>query len=548
MKYRISVIKRLIPLTKGFCVFLVPSFFFGIVILAINYVPQILYKVFIEDVITGGKAQMLYVVVGGYLGVFIVKTLIGYLDGFVSHKFESKLTLKLKKTILDTYWELPVGEYRLLSVSDMKMRIEDESESLLAFTRKQSINLFPFYINFFVLSIVVLIIDYRLAFFAFLCIPVTILVDTALSKREGILNAGNRQNTQRMTSWLKTSLQGWREVKAHNAQASQINHFESYLSYFASYFEKWINYWAARVLVIPKIKNVLFMKFGLYFFGGLLVLKKQLLIGDLLMFAIYYETLSNAINSISSCDAELQSERVHIDNVFELINKHTEVKKIKGNIGSINNIAFKEVCFSYPETNANVINYMSFVINKGECVGVVGRSGRGKSTLIKLITGVLRPTNGQVLISGKEMNDATFDSLNKNIACVMQDSQLINASIRDNLLFGNPLATDVDMMSACEKAGVRGFIDELPNGLETIIGEKGIKLSGGQRQRLILARIFLKNADVYIFDESTSNIDPRSEQIIQKAICEMAKNKIIIIVSHRKSMISLCDRIIDLGA
>lgn len=164
-------------------------------------------------------------------------------------------------------------------------------------------------------------------------------------------------------------------------------------------------------------------------------------------------------------------------------------------------------------------------ITKGERIAITGKSGCGKTTLLKLLTGIIQPTQGRILFSGVDVRDIDLSEMHKRIGFVMQENMLFNVSIRENLLYGKSNATDDDLREACQKACIYDFIQSLPEKYETIIGEKGIKLSGGQKQRIVLARLFLRQVDIFIFDEATSAIDQYSESIIHDVIKTLGKIK-----------------------
>jgi len=211
-----------------------------------------------------------------------------------------------------------------------------------------------------------------------------------------------------------------------------------------------------------------------------------------------------------------------------------------------NSIALSNVSFSYPDTDKLILKDFNLSINKGERIAIVGKSGSGKTTLLKLITGMLDPTSGKVMFSGIDLKNIDMQVMHERIGFVMQENILFNTSIRENLFYGKNNACENELIEACKSAGIWKFIISLPEGLNTIIGEKGVKLSGGQRQRIVLARLFLQDVAVYILDEATSALDQFSENIVQDAINNIAKDKTIIVVAHRKSSIKLCDRVVHI--
>ena len=213
---------------------------------------------------------------------------------------------------------------------------------------------------------------------------------------------------------------------------------------------------------------------------------------------------------------------------------------------AIDSIEIENLSYHYPGQE-DLLKNVSLSIRWEERIAIVGKSGCGKTTLLKLLVGLLNPDEGRVLYSGIEINRIKISRLHKRIGFILQNSHLYNMSIKENLLLGNPNATKEELDDACRKACILDFIQGLSDGFDTVIGENGSKLSGGQRQRIALARAFLMDVDVYIFDEATSAIDQYSEKLINDAIANMSQDKIVIIVAHRESSIQLCNRVIRLG-
>ena len=288
------------------------------------------------------------------------------------------------------------------------------------------------------------------------------------------------------------------------------------------------------------------MQFVVYFLGGVLIYYGHITIGTLLVFSQYYAMLTEAVQTVVSTDTDLQINSVQYDKALaaceeEIIIDKTKIKEIPNC-----NLEFQQVTFRYPESNTDILKAFSMQIQQGERVGIVGESGKGKTTLLNLIVGLLQPTAGKILFGDKELSELDLRSVHKKVGFVLQENALFNTPIRENLLYGNENATVAEMREACEKACIRSYIEDLPEKYDTIVGEKGIKLSGGQKQRLILARLFLRDVDMFIFDEATSALDQHSENLIQNAIRSIGDDKTIIVVAHRESSLELCDRLIYL--
>ena len=510
--------------------------------MVLGFVNPLFYKIFIDDVILNGQFNKMFVVAGGYLGIFGISILIEYLKNYANYKLVNTTLYRVKLKIWQGFLKLPFAVYETSDIGDMKMRLDDDSNQVGNFASYQTIDYLISYVTLVISLVLLFIIDWRLALFSVITIPLTFWVDHLLSKRESNLNNSNRENDQKMSTWLHSSVQGWREIRTLNLEKSQERQFVRFLHNFALYFGKWINYWTARVLVIPKIKDEFLMQFGLYFVGGLLIMNGELKISNLLLFAMYYGVLSNAVQTVSSTDAELQSSEPYVNRLLESINKE-DCSAERGIIPDDTNvIELKDVSFTYHNNEKEIVSGLNLRIGKGEHVAITGKSGGGKTTLLKLITGMVEPTSGAVYFSGISLRDINLEVMHSRIGFIMQENVLFNTTIRENLLYGKENASELELRDACERACILSLIEGLPDGFESIIGERGIKLSGGERQRIVLARLFLRNVDIFIFDEATSALDQYSENIIYDTIKKVTKDKTIIIVSHRESSIELCDR------
>ncbi|MBR2988686.1 MAG: ATP-binding cassette domain-containing protein, partial [Clostridia bacterium] len=225
----------------------------------------------------------------------------------------------------------------------------------------------------------------------------------------------------------------------------------------------------------------------------------------------------------------------------KIVNKPDAVKvdKIDGVI------EFKNVTFSYDGTK-DVLKNLSFEVKKGESLAIVGPSGAGKTTIASLIPRFYDINDGEILIDGKSVKDYDLSSLRTNVGIVQQNVYLFYGTVKENILFGRPDATDEEVINAAKLAGAHEFIEKLEFGYDTICGERGIKLSGGQKQRIAIARVFLKNPPLLILDEATSALDNDSERLVQKSLDELAKNRTTITIAHRLTTIKKADRIIVL--
>jgi ABC-type bacteriocin/lantibiotic exporter with double-glycine peptidase domain len=425
---------------------------------------------------------------------------------------------------------------------DLKMRIDNDAEKLTDFANVQTIEFIKALITTVVSAVMLLSINAPLALFAICAIPLTFLIDYLVSVKEKRLIKTNRINEDSWQTWLLSSIQGWRTIKSLNLQKHEEAEYVSYAHNFALYFGRWITYWAARSIVIPKIKDEFLMRFAVYIIGGLLIMNGELSIGKLLIFAIYFDLLGKSAKTVSASNAELQANSPIYDRVLsELSNGKYLKRKRRRPIDTGGSIVIRDLVYAYPDREP-LFNNFSAEIRKGNKVAIIGKSGAGKTTLLKLLTGMLTPQSGQVLFNGEEVSTIDTRYLYSKFGVVMQETTLFNLSIRENLIFAKPLADQESIDRACKLACIDGFIKSLPNGYDTEIGERGVKLSGGQKQRLALARLLLRDVEVIFFDEATSALDQESEMAIFDTIYALGQEKTCIVISHRESAISKCER------
>ena len=281
-------------------------------------------------------------------------------------------------------------------------------------------------------------------------------------------------------------------------------------------------------------------------YGSYLILSHQITAGNFVSFVAALILLYTPIKGIGNSFSNVQVALMAMERVFELLQKQpvvldtpdaVELKDVCGEI------EFKDVAFEYV-SGKTVLENVNLHIQKGQTVALVGNSGGGKSTLISLLPRFYDVTKGQILLNGIDIRHYTLQSLRDKIAIVFQDNYLFNGTIRDNILLGKQNASDEEINQAVESAYVTDFLSDLPNGLDTQIGERGVLLSGGQKQRIAIARAFLKNAPIVILDEATSALDNKSEAMVQKAIDNLMADRTVIIIAHRLSTVRHADKIV----
>ena len=283
--------------------------------------------------------------------------------------------------------------------------------------------------------------------------------------------------------------------------------------------------------------------------GGIFMIKGLILPGDLVAYLLYVSTLIATIRRIIEFAEQFQRGMTGIERFLQIMDADIEIfdlpdsRQMEEPAGDIE---FKNVSFAYSDDKNVIFEHLNLHIRQGERVAIVGPSGGGKTTLCNLIPRFYDVTDGTILIDGEDIRNFTLKSLRENIGIVQQDVYLFSGSVYENIVYGRPDATIEEVREAAARAGADGFIEELPNGYDTYVGERGVKLSGGQKQRISIARVFLKNPRIIILDEATSALDNESEFAVARSLEALSRGRTTLTIAHRLSSIRNSDRILVL--
>ena len=271
-------------------------------------------------------------------------------------------------------------------------------------------------------------------------------------------------------------------------------------------------------------------------------------VGDILLVSLYFQQLRGNLGPLSRAISETGDIETAAERMVEILDIQPTVVDLPQaqTLLELKSIQFKNVSFQYPGKEAKILKNISFILNSGQTLALVGPSGVGKTTITKLLLRFYAPTSGKILINGEPIENFTQDSVRGLIGTVMQDVALFNETIEENLRFARPKATEEEIRSAAKTAHADIFIDKLPLNYKTLVGERGIKLSGGEKQRVAIARAILRDPQLIILDEATSSLDSRSEQFVQDGLHKLMSNKTAVVIAHRLSTVTHADKIIVL--
>jgi subfamily B ATP-binding cassette protein MsbA len=501
------------------------------------------YKV--SSLLEEGNAQMaLLVVVALVIATFFLKNLFGYLSMQHMMYLKNGVLTDLRKKMYKHIIELPVSFYSKRKKGDIMARILGDINEMQNsfFILLELIVREPLTIVFSLTAM--FYFSWQLSIFVLLFIPISGFLISSIGKRLKRQSFRAQQESGQLISTVEETLSGLKIVKSYNAE----NAFKKRFTDSADKILGLVNKIGLKNNLAGPLSEVLgiITIALLLWYGGKLVLIEKTIEGTTFIgfMALAYGILTPA-KAISKASYRVKNGIAAAERVFEILYHKDTMPDHKNAInlsGFENKIKLNKVSFKYE--NEYVLKEFSMTVKKGQCVALVGQSGSGKSTIANLLTRFYDVNDGTISIDENDIKSITKTSLRSQIGLVTQDSILFNNSIKNNLKIGNESATDKDIEEALKVANAWEFVKDLPDGIETNIGDSGNTLSGGQKQRLSIARAVLKNAPIMILDEATSALDTESERLVQQALENMMKNRTSVVIAHRLSTIQNADHII----
>ena len=396
-----------------------------------------------------------------------------------------------------------------------------------------------------IISLVILIkINGQMTLFVFFPVLVfAIIALKAFKYIRPIFRARGKINAE-VTGRLTETLNGIRVIKGFNAEEQEKIVFEKGVEELYNNVKKSLT--ATAFMTSSSTFLLGLASAGIMGMGGYFIMNNTMTYGEFISFTLFLGFMIAPIVQISNIGSQLTEAFAGLDRTEELMNipEENDIEKRFLKLNIINgNVSFKNVSFSY-NGQAEVLNSISFESLNGSVTALIGSSGSGKSTIAGLVMAFLNPTSGQVLIDGIDLSKVDLKSFRSQLGVVLQDDFLYEGTIKENILFSRPEATEKELLEAVKGAYVNEFTDRLVNGLNTVIGERGVKLSGGQRQRISIARALLAKPKIVILDEATSNLDTQSEAFIQKSLAVLMKDRTTFVIAHRLSTIQNADQIL----
>ena len=479
--------------------------------------------------------------------IYVIKAVGTYVMGYYGHVVGIRMQKDMRRDLFSKYQKLPFSYFDDHKTGDLLSRLTNDLQDVSELAHHGPENLFLAVLMFIGAFIILIRINVTLTLIMFAVIPVIILF-TVLTRRSMYAAMRNsRREMANVNSTLENSITGIRETKAYVAHHHEECKFavnNSLFAKFRSQSMRWIGIYSS---VMDFLTDFLYLI--VIFIGGIFMIRGKINAADFTAFLLYINMFLNPIHRFVTLFEQLQDGMSGFSRFYEIMNTEDEIDEGKIEISDISgDVRFENVTFSYTSPDSEdknaVISDLSINLKAGNTIALVGPSGGGKSTICNLIPRFYNVSSGRITIDGIDVMDITLDSLRRNIGMVSQNVFLFDGTIRDNIAYGAPDATDEQIVAAASKARIHDFICTLDKGYDTEVGERGVKLSGGQRQRIAIARVFLKNPKLLILDEATSALDNVTEQRIQEALEELSKGRTVIVVAHRLSTVKNADEIV----
>jgi ABC-type multidrug transport system fused ATPase/permease subunit len=483
-----------------------------------------------------------------YAAAIMVLTLlaggISFMNEYLSESLAQRIVYRIRVSIYRHLQDLSYSFYDRVDSGQIITRVTRDTENIGRLLGFALPNIIGSTATLIIVITILLTINLNLALIALALTPFIGIVSLSFNRFVRPLFERIWRETSDMSAMIQEAVSGFKVLKTLGAEEEMFKRFEAknreiYSIGMRSVFLSSLT-WPSLGLIIGVGSAVV------YWYGGLQTIMGSISLGQLVTFTMYLGMLVWPIMSIGFVLSRYAEAMVSARRIFEILDTEPEVKEKPDAIELKNvrgEVCFKNVVFGY-DKDKPILKGMSFTVKPGEKVALVGATGSGKSTVIKLIPRFYDPQEGCILIDGVDIRDVKISSLRRNIGIVHQDVFLFPTTIRENIAYGKPNATQDEIERAAKAARIHDFITSLPKGYDTVIGERGVTLSGGQRQRLAIARALLVNPSILILDDSTSSVDVETEKEIYESLKELVKNKTVFIVTQRLSTLKLSERII----
>lgn len=549
--FALDSIKRYMRFVKPYKMLLFLTIVIGILKFAIPLFLPWLLQIIIDDILlnegmsTEEKTSQLFTWIGIALVLFfVIRPPIEYYRQYFAQNLSNNILFDIRKDLYGHLQKLSLKYYANTRAGEVISRVINDVEQTKNFVMTGLMNLWLDLATILIVIAVMFTMDVKLTLVSLIALPFYAFSVKYFFGRLRSLTKERSQALAGVQSYLHERVAGMSIIKSFTLEKHEQKIFDETNGEFLNKALDHSRWNAKSFAVVNTITDMApLIVIG---YAGYQYLNDGLSIGILVAFYAYIERLYGPLRRLVSSSTTLTQSIASMDRMFELMDEKYEVQNKPNAMvlpAAKGKLQFDRVTFKYDKDGNTILNEVDFTIEPGQTVAFVGMSGGGKSTIVSLIPRFYDVTAGAVKIDDQNVKDVTIESLRSQIGIVLQDNILFSDSVKQNILMGNPHATDEEIVAAAKAANAHDFIMGLPEGYDTKVGERGVKLSGGQKQRVAIARVFLKNPPILVLDEATSALDLESEALIQDSLDRLAHERTTIIIAHRLSTITHADNI-----
>lgn len=481
------------------------------------------------------------------IALVLLEIFCNFYIAYFGHIMGAKMEADMRKDIFGHYQKLTFAFYDNQKVGHLLSRITSDLFDISELLHHGPEDLVISIIKIIGSFVILLMVNVKLALVAFAFIPVMALFAFYYNGKMKLAFKRNREKIADINSQIEDSLSGIRVVKSFANEKEEMKKFKVGNDNFVAAKKvsyKYMGIYNSGLGAMSTLITVVVLLAGVS-----MMLAGSVELTDLITFLLYINNFTDPVKKLVTFTEQFQNGYSGFERFLEILSIAPDIAD-KPDAVSVNQvkgeIEFRDVSFQYEDQTEKVLNHINLKVNAGDYMALVGPSGVGKTTLCSLIPRFYEVSSGAITIDGIDIRDMKLDDLRNNIGIVQQDVYLFAGTIMDNIRYGRPDATDEDVVRAAKNANAHDFIMSFPDGYHTDIGQRGVKLSGGQKQRLSIARVFLKNPPILIFDEATSALDNESEQVVQKSLEGLAKERTTFVIAHRLTTIQNAQKILVL--
>jgi len=513
-------------------------------LVATTFLPPAIVGVFVDEVIVGGSGGRLYLLLGALVAVYVVETLLKVIEIWAANRAVHRTVFRQRMRVFRSVQRLAWTELMHRAPGELLKRVEEDTEDLGGYLLQRIERIFNWCLVA-VGAVVCVSVSWRLSVAGTVLTVTVWMLGRWFKRKATVRGEAFRVALGKWSAWLHESLLGWREVRLLAGENAQNAKMAAWLRRVdrlrgAQFTFKFLQ------MTMGRVQENYVSQAALYLLGGLLIFLGTMTLGGLIAFIRYFAHVLRAIDKINSLNVLLGGMLAPLQRSFE-VSGWMRIPPLRARLDQREpaDVDLREVSLSY-EAGDPVLRGITCAIPGGSRIAIVGSSGCGKSTLARIVAGQLTPTSGDLRIGGRPLTDNGGPTALGTALLVGQDSIIYNMSIRDNLRLVRPSSTDSELRRVCADAQILSLVDELPAGLDTVIGERGRQLSSGQRQRLILARSMLVDRPILILDEATSQLDDPTARLINQKLLDPSFKGTVIVIAHRVSTIMDMPRIVVL--